>query len=94
MLSAALLIAGLVAGKIAIASLGVAGWATLASAGFTVAQVAGKVVVYELHKHPVGALDRPRSRSTFRLGTPQVVEASRGLCFTGAPSGWSAHPCP
>ncbi len=84
-MTAILLIAGLVAGKIALASLGIPEILTLASAGFTVAQV-GVKVGQRLAKSP-------RFHRLPRGGVLIEMEREPRLCFQGAPSGWAARVC-
>ena len=90
MLSAGLLIAALVAGKIGLAALTAADWTILAKAGFTAARVVimvGAKVERDVHAyklaHPANKIEVGRST----VPTPH-------LCFRGAPSGWSAQVCP
>lgn len=89
MISAAVLIAGLIAGKIALASLTVADIATLAGAGISVAKIValvGQGVEQGFKRKPVGA--RGARLSAGAGGSPAQI-----LCFRGAPSAQAARFC-
>lgn len=81
-MSAALLIAALIAGKITLSALGVADWALLAQAGFTAARLAvvvGKKIEKDFPRGSPGGRD---------ANAPPLL-----LCFQGAPSAQAARFC-
>lgn len=88
MIAAAVIIASLLGGSLAISALTIGQIATLAGAGVTIAQVAGQLA--KGIKLPAGTIRRHEAYKRVSIS----AEPPSGVCFTGAPSGRSAHFCP
>jgi len=85
--SAALLIAALIAGKVGLAALTAADWTILAQAGFTAARIV-ILIGAKVERDVAAHRQAPRNLPKLSEATPAPI-----LCFRGAPSAQAARFC-